>query len=106
ANEQRRRRDEEDGLRADEAVRLGGGVEHRRQLVHQRDQADGEPGEVPLPALGEAEQPGLQRQGGEERQQEDVEPEEDEDGHASSSEASLSPAHYWRADRGVKRKVC
>ena len=33
---------------ADEAMRLGRRVEHRRQLVHERDHADGEPGEVPL----------------------------------------------------------
>ena len=53
--------------RADEAVRLGRRVEHRRQLVHQRDHADGEPGEVPLAALRVAEevrpaqQPGRRR---------------------------------------------
>jgi hypothetical protein len=67
---------------ADEAVRLGGRVEHGRQLVHERDHADGEPGEVPLAALGVAEKVLLSQQDREEDDQDQVE-EDDEGGHGA-----------------------
>src|SRR5881396_688722 len=85
AHEQRGPGDEEDRLQADEAVRLGGRVEDRGELVHQRDEPDREPGEVPLAALGKAEEPLALEEDGEEREQPDVQPEEGEERHASAS---------------------
>src|SRR5207302_964806 len=67
------------------AVRLGGGVEDRGELVHQRDEPDREPGEVPLAALREAQEPLALEEDGEEREQPDVQPEEGEERHASAS---------------------
>jgi hypothetical protein len=55
-HQERRERDEEDRLMADEAVRLRRRVEDRRELVHQRDDADREPREIPLAARRKAEQ--------------------------------------------------
>src|SRR5262249_60255861 len=68
-------------------MRLGGGIEDRGELVHERDEPDREPGEVPLAALGKPEQPGTQREDDEDAEEGEVQPEEDEEGHASSSAA-------------------
>src|SRR5581483_8216172 len=83
AHEERGERDEEDRLHSDEAVRLGGRVEDRGELVHQRDDADREPREVPLAALGEAEEARALQHDGEAHQEEEVQPEEDDRRHAS-----------------------
>src|SRR5437867_4437691 len=86
-DEQRGADEEEDRLRPDEAMGLGGGVEDRGELVHQGDEPDGEPGEVPLAALGEAEEAPAHRERDEYAEQAEVQPEEDEERHASSSAA-------------------
>ncbi len=83
AHEERGDGDEEDRPRPDEAVGLRRHVEDRRELVHQRDEPGGEPGEVPAPALREAEEPLALHEDGEQREQSDVQPEEGEEGHAS-----------------------
>src|SRR5262249_51171137 len=83
AHDERGDRDEEDRARADEAMRLGRHVEDRRQLVHQRDQADGEPGEVPRAAAREAEEVRALQEQHEPSQHDDVEPEQREERHAS-----------------------
>ena len=67
---------------ADEAVRLGRGVEDRRQLVHQRDDADREPGEVPVAALGVAQEVLLAHRDHEDRDDDQVEDDEDGGRHA------------------------
>ena len=71
--DQRREGDEEDRLVPDETVRLRRRVEHRRQLVHQRDDADGEPGGVPLAALRKAEETRPPQYGDEEDDEANVE---------------------------------
>src|SRR5207244_2374678 len=84
-HDERGDRDEEDRPRPDEAVGFRRHVEDRGELVHQRDEAGGEPGEVPLAALREAEEPLALDEDGEEREQPDVQPEEGEERHARPS---------------------
>ncbi len=81
-HDQRRDRDEEDRLRTDEAMRLGRRVEDRGRLVHEGDDADREPAEIPLPARGVAEQGGAPEQEGEQDDEREVETSEDWQRHA------------------------
>jgi hypothetical protein len=82
AHDQRRDCDEQDRLRPDEAVRLGRRVEDRGRLVHQRDDADREPAQVPLPATGVAEKARADEENGEEGDERDVQNGEDGQCHA------------------------
>src|SRR5262249_51184464 len=85
-------------------MRLGRRVQNGGQLAHKRDDTDRKPGEVPLTALREAQQPGPLQDHHEAGEQEDVQPEQDEERHEATASrlaaACVAPGRYsigmWR----------